>query len=344
MGQLQLPRHQPDRANFRALWDPGLLTTFIRHARWCGTAGWLPGYPYAIEFVGYLGIHSLTAGLLIPALSLAGALAVIWWGWTRSLPPWSSFLILVLFAVFPGAIYNYAEYPTALALLGMVTAIFAATRQRNAVVALGIAVAGISYTSAGFAALGLVVAMVVDGWPRSRNEVLKRAAWGAVGFSSLALLAVHDQIAFHHWDAYGLIQNETHETFGSLPGSQLYDLIVHRTTGTQILIGHNGAIIMAIQAVLAIAVVLAASSIGLRHWWRSERAERSERSTLDLYPAVVGFVSILIMADSGTGSIWHRGLVLAAPSIVGFRRLPIWIRVQLPWSDLSPGLSGPLSH
>jgi hypothetical protein len=83
---------------------------------------------------------------------------------------------------------------------------------------------------------------------------------------------------------------------------------------------------MAIQAVLAITVVLAASSIGLRHWWRSER---TERSALDLYPAVVGFVSILIMADSGTGSIWHRGLVLAAPSIVGFHRLPLWVLALL---------------
>ena len=76
---------------------------------------------------------------------------------------------------------------------------------------------------------------------------------------------------------------------------------------------------MAIQAVLAIVLIVVACIIGLRRWWYRGR------SPLDLYPAAIGVASLLFMVSSGTGSIWHRGVVLAAPSVLAFRHLPPWV-------------------
>jgi len=39
--------------------------------------------------------------------------------------------------------------------------------------------------------------------------------------------------------------------------------------------------------------------------------------------------ALVLMSSSGAGSIWHRGIVLAAPCVVGFRRLPTWLLISL---------------
>jgi len=289
---------------------------------WCGTAGWLPGYPFAISVVSHLGIPADTGSLLLPTAFLIGALGVVWYGWARDLEVWRAYLLLVIVAVFPGAIYNYAAYPTSLALLALVVAILAASRDRFAVMGIAGAVAVISYSTATFVVVGLVVAVVATGWSVNRGEAVRRAAWGCLAIAPLALLAINDWIALGHWNAFELVQSPQRKQF-EFPGTQLFDLVAHRSTVPQLIIGHNGAIVMAIQAVLAFCLVLAACVIGFRRWIRSGR------SALDLYPAAAGASALVMMSASGAGSIWHRGIVLAAPCVVGFRRLPTWLLIPL---------------
>jgi hypothetical protein len=184
------------------------------------------------------------------------------------------------------------------------------------------AIAVISYSTATFAVVGLVAAIVVLGWGVSRREALRRAAWGALAFAPLVILSIHDAITLGHWNAYQLVQSPERKQF-EFPGTQLYDFIVHRTTTVQLLVGHHGAIVMAVQASLACCLVLVACVLGFYRWYRSGR------STLDLFPAAVGASALVLMSLSGAGSIWHRGIVLAVPCVVGFRRLPTWLLFAL---------------
>jgi hypothetical protein len=184
---------------------PGFPRSVLVHSHWCGYAGWLPGFSYAIKLASPPGVSGASASVVIPSLFLLAALAVVWWGWTRGVSPWRSFVVLLLISVFPGAVYNYAPYPTSLALLGILVATFAAVRNRPLFITIGIAVAVVSYSTAVFAALGLIVAITFAQWDSGLKAMAKRAAWGLAGFCSLAALAVHDQIVFHHWNAYSLI-------------------------------------------------------------------------------------------------------------------------------------------
>jgi hypothetical protein len=300
----------------------GFPLSIVPFAHWCGSAGWLPGFSYAIKLASPPGFVAARSSVIIPSLFLLAALAIVWLGWTREVSLWKSFTVLLLISVFPGAIYNYAPYPTSLALLGIMVAAFAALRNRPLFIGLGVAIAVVSYSTAVFAALALIAAITIAQWDLGWKEMAKRAAWGLAGFCSLAALAVHDQIVFHHWNAYSLIQSEAHPNF-ELPGVQTFDLVFRHSTEPQILVGHTGAIIMAVQAVLAIAVILAACAIGFWRWWRVGR------SPMDLYPAAIGLGVLLYIVSSGTGSVWHRGVVLAAPCALAFRHVPPWVTAIL---------------
>jgi len=304
--------------NFGVCGSPGFPRFVLGGAHWCGYAGWLPGFSFAIRLASPPGINESWVSDIIPSLFLLAALAIVWMGWTRGVSPWRSFVVLLLISVFPGAVYNYAPYPTSLALLGILVATFAAVRNRPLFIAIGIAVAVVCYSTAVFAALGLIAAITFAQWDSGLKAMAKRAAWGLAGFCSLAALAVHDQIVFHHWNAYSLIQSEAHPNF-ELPGIQTFDLVFRRNTVPQLIIGHTGAIVMAVQAVLAIVLIAAACIIGFRWWWRMGR------SPMDLYPAAIGIGVLLYVVSSGTGSVWHRGVILAAPSALAFRHVPAWL-------------------
>ena len=297
---------------------PGFPPPLLPNARWCGYAGWLPGFSYAIKLFSPPGFEAARSSVIIPSLFLIAALAIAWVGWTREVSLGKSVTVLLLISVFPGAVYNYAPYPTSLALLGILVATFAAIRNRPLLITVGIAVAVVTYSTAVFAALALIAAMTLALWDLGWKAMAKRAAWGLAGFCSLAALAVHDQIVFHHWNAYSLIQSEAHPNF-ELPGVQTFDLVFRRNTVPQLLVGHTGAIVMAVQAVLSIGLILAACIIGSWWWWRNGR------SPMDLYPAAIGLGVLLYIVSSGTGSVWHRGVVLAAPSVLAFRHMPAWL-------------------
>ena len=300
---------------------PG-FPAFIKGTHWCGLAGWLPGFPLTVKAAGLTGVPLIDASTALPSVFLAAALFVAWFGWLRHSPPWRSAAVLLLIAVFPGAVYNVAPFPTSLALLGILVAALAAAHDRRVLLVVGLAVAVVSYSTAVFAAVGLLVGIVVSSWGGGVRPVVRNALWGAAGFVSLVVLAVHDQLTFHHWNAYSLVQDSSRQSF-ALPGVQTFDLIVRRTTRTQIFIGHTGAWLLSIQAALAIALVVAACTVGLRRWWRCGR------SRLDLYPATIGAVALVCMMSSGTGSIWHRGVMLVAPAVLAFRHLPAWVTALL---------------
>ncbi len=262
------------------------------------------------------------AGLLISWVAMAGALFLTWWGWCRDLPPVRALLVLVLLGLFPGAVYNFAYFPTSLALALVIGALLAASRERFFVAALLMTLAGLCYPSAIFAALGLAAGLVLVAVPLGRATVARRALWGVAGLGSLLVLGLHDQLAFGHADAFVVMDTAPGLRARGFPGQDFLRLVFRRDTFEQRNIGRPGAALLAGQAVVA--VVLAGASAGLAAvGWRRDGPEPSR-----IYPALVGLAVVVgILVDQATGGAWNRSVVLAAPCVVGLRRLPLPVLV-----------------
>jgi hypothetical protein len=278
------------------------LTGFFKQT-WCGTAGWLPGFPWLTHILGTTGYPLGDSGLLISWLAMAAALFLVWFGWGRDLPPVRAGILLLLFGLFPGSVYNFAFFPTSLALAGVVGAILAATRGRYCIGAILMTLAGLCYPSAWFAAAGLAAGMVIVAWPSGPGVVIRRALWGLAGLSSLVVLGVHDQIEFGHANAYLLMQTYASGPPVGFPG--------------QPFLKRFGRDALSFQAVLALALVGSAFVLTAVGWMRKARdASR-------VYPAMVGVVVILGLFVADHVGIWNRSVVLAAPCVVCLRRLPL---------------------
>jgi hypothetical protein len=293
------------------------------HATWCGTAGWLPGYPWLIRMVQTTGITLPNGGLLLSWAATAVAMFLVWFGWGRDLHPVRALLVMVAFGVFPGAVYNFALFPTSIALACAVGAILAATRERFLVAALLMTGAGLCYPSAWFAAVGLAIGMVLVGCTLGVRQVIRRAVWGLAGLGSLVVLAVHDQLAFGHANAYILVTTGPGFDGRGYPGSGFVQLVLHRDTPEQKRIGRTAADALAVQAVVAVATAFLAALSTAWTWLRT-------KATGDIYPAAAGLsvvVSVLVL--NANGGAWNRSAVLAAPCVLCLRRLPMPLLVLL---------------
>jgi hypothetical protein len=76
----------------------------------CGNTGWFPLYPWAMRAVSKLGLSVVQAGVLLAALFHLLSLMVVW-ALAREPGHPSRFLVLLLAAVFPGAVYQHAVFP-----------------------------------------------------------------------------------------------------------------------------------------------------------------------------------------------------------------------------------------
>ena len=293
----------------------------VTHETWCGNAGWLPGYPWLIHLLGFSGLSLQDAGLLISWVAMAGALFVAWWGWCRELRAVRALLVLLLVGLFPGAVYNFAYFPTSLALLGVVGALLAAARRHFLVAALLMTLAGLCYPSAVFAAVGLAVGLMLVAVPLGGATVVRRGLWGLAGLCSLLVLGIHDQIAFGHADAFYLMDAAPGLRGRGFPGEGFLRMVLSRNTPEQRPIGRGGAIVLAVQGVLAVVLTVVAAVLTAVGW-------RRDRTPDVVYPALVGLAVIGgILVDQAIGGAWNRSVVLAAPCVLCLRRLPLPVLV-----------------
>ena len=293
------------------------------HLVWCGSAGWLPGFPWLTHVLGTTGYSLPDGGLLISWVSVAAALFLVWVGWGRDLPPGRAFVVLVLFGLFPGSVYNFAFFPTSLALACVVGGTVAAVRQHYFVGALLMTLAGLCYPSAWFAAAGLAVGMVLLALPHGWATVIRRAAWGVAGLASLLVIGVHDQIAFGHASAFFIMDGGPDLRVQGVPGSDLVELLIHRNSNEQVAIGRFGGAVLAVQGLAAMALGIAGGVLSLRRW-------RGPEAAAEVYPALIGLAVLggIILEAAAAGS-WNRSVVLAAPCVVCFRRLPLAVLVPI---------------
>jgi hypothetical protein len=131
---------------------------------WCGNAAWFPLYPWLLRPLIALGVQPATAGVLVCGTAALAMLVLLWNGLLRE---WGlkGFVLLAMAAVFPGAVYAHAIFPTGVAQLCMVAAGVALVSRRWAVVGLG----------GGFLSMSYVTGVLLSGpnaiaaWLRSRS-------------------------------------------------------------------------------------------------------------------------------------------------------------------------------
>jgi hypothetical protein len=289
--------------------------TRLWQLKWCGNAGWLPGYPWLMDVVHWSGISLPDAGVLISWAATAVSIFLVWFGWGRDLPAGRAFPVLLLFGVFPGSVYNFAVFPTSVALALVVGSIIAATRERFFTAALLMTLAGICYPSAWFAAAGLACGLVLIALPLGRKVVVQRAFWGLAELSSLLVLVLFDQIAVGEGRAYFL---STTAAVGSVLaiGHNFYQLFVTENTVQQTQMGRTSAPLLSFQVLIAIGISVAGVVIAGREWLRKRWY------ALQIYPALVG-IAVVAAVSVTPGKTMNRSEVLAAPCVICLRRIPL---------------------
>lgn len=296
-----------DSARFAATPNP-------LHVTYCGTAGWLPGYPWLIRALRSTGFDLPHAAVAISWFAIATALFLVWYGWCRDLSRARAFAVLLLFGFFPGAVYNFAVFPTSVALALIVGALIAAVRERYLLGAALMTGAGLCYPSAWFAAIGLAVVLVALASPIGIGEVLRRGCYGLLGLASLFGLFLIDR----PWNAFFLMDSQKGLRAPGFPGQDFLRLVFTHSTGQQRLLGDWTAWVLAAQGLLAVGIAGAAGTLAFVAW------RRHGRDVMLLYPAATGAAVVLgVLALNANGGAWNRSVVLAAPSVLGLRRLPL---------------------
>jgi hypothetical protein len=251
--------------------------------------------------------------VLISWCAIAIALFLVWYGWGRDLSAGRAFLVLLLFGVFPGAVYNFAIFPTSMALALVIGALIAATRERFLASALLMTGAGLCYPTAWFAAIGLAVALTVVAKQLGRAEMLRRALYGLLGLGSLLVLF----LVQHPWNAFFLADHQPGVQAEGFPGQDLLRLVFTHGTIQQKHIGQFYGSVLSVQAMLAVILAVAAAAIAYAGW------RRHGPDVSMVYPAAVGLaVVVVVSALNSNGGAWNRSVVLAAPCVVCLRRLP----------------------
>lgn len=287
------------------------------HQTYCGTAGWLPGYPLVVRGLHLTGLDIYRCAQIVSLMAFAVALFLAWLGWCRELSRTRAVVVLCLVGVFPGAVYDFALFPMSLALACILGAVLAATRDRFFVAALLMMGAGLCYPSAWLAAGGLTAGLVVAGLARSPKEAVRQGLWGVAGLGSLLLLGFYDYLAVNHLNAYFVVQAQRGASqLGGAAGQAYWDLIVRRDNQEQLQLGSFGGDMLAVQAVVATLLCLA-SVVPV-----AVAGVRRRVDVVDLYPLSVGVGVTLSLVVISTPGAWNRSIALAAPGVLCLRRAP----------------------
>jgi len=294
---------------------PGFPMPFDKSTVWCGTAAWFPGFPWIMALVHSFGIEILNSGVIVTNIALVVAIFLAWFGWARTLPFPRAFFILLLFVVFPGAAYNFAAFPMSLTLAFLVGALLAAKHRHYFVMALLLNCAGICYPSALFAIAGITIGLVILARTQDFTTMAKRAAWGISGFASIVGLAIHDQIAFGHYNTYLILHNEVSGA-NYFPG--IPDFYLNENS-----LGTKGVTLLFVQLILACAVIFGALFLT----WTTRNLDLEHAA--DLLPALAGVAIVIGLLLQGTAGAWNRSIVIAAPAALALRSLPLKYVVPL---------------
>jgi len=162
----------------------------------CGNAAWFPLYPWSLRPLIALGVRPETAGVWISGTAALVMLVVLWNGLLRE-RGLRGLVVLAIAAVFPGAVYAHAIFPTSLALLFIVLAGAALARRRWVAVGLSGAFLSMTYVTGVLLALPNTVAT----WLRAR-ALRPAVVAGALSVSGFLAVLLAQQLILGHWDGW----------------------------------------------------------------------------------------------------------------------------------------------
>ena len=212
--QLGLPF---ERAATWAQWDSGLYVTIAERgftlARcngvahrlptdWCGTAGWFPGYPFAMRaLTATTHMGTYRAGLIVSRLAFLAVLSILWFVFLKDRPRDEGFVALALACVFPGGVYFLALFPMSLAVLGLLVLLTGVHLGRTPLAFVGAAAAAFTYPGAVLGGLAVAVALVIH--PEARRSMRRLSVSSAAGavFGLTATFVVL-QATVHRWNGF----------------------------------------------------------------------------------------------------------------------------------------------
>jgi hypothetical protein len=272
----------------------------------CGNAAWFPLYPWLLRPLLALGVGPEAAGAVV---SGTGALAFL-------VALWNAFLIrrglkgLVLLgmgAVFPGAVYQHAIFPTSVALLCLVLAGQAISH-------------GAWARGGGFGALlsfsyvtGVLIAPVQAVVAFVRTRALRPAllAGGLAALGLLAVMTLH-QATLGHWDAFYWVHRKGFPAMAR-PLQAFWDIIWPATDPSS----DPRARVVAAQALTVAGLV----SLGLATAFVSRRRPNPVRLWAVLTTLVFWSTPLII----GRGVSLYRSDALALPVLLLLIELPGWL-------------------
>lgn len=175
---------------------------------WCGNAGWFPAYPALIRLVALLGLPLVTAAAVVSAAAALALLLVLWTRFLHARLAPGPLLLLLLAAVFPGAVYQHAVFPLALFVFAVLVHLDALQRRRWWLAGLAAALAASTYPLGVVLPLtGFVGAAVVAGGTAPARLRAAATVGGLAAAGALAV-ALRLQLSTGRWDAYLLVQDK----------------------------------------------------------------------------------------------------------------------------------------
>jgi hypothetical protein len=273
----------------------------------CGTTGWFPGYPLVIAAGSRLGLAAEAAGLLITALAQLGLLTLLWRSLLGPEVGWRRWVLLLLAAFFPGAIYTQAVFPISAVLLLMLGFLIAVSGGRSGLAALCGAAAAFTYpTGCLLAPVYAVWLLVSTGPARADWRRLLPLVGPALGLGAvLAVMAAQTGT----WDAF--FRNQV-QGFGyglSDPltslGARLVPLLVWKRAGA-------AELAAACQTLLVLFVA---------GWAGAEAVRSRNEPTTALFGLMLAAYWLFPLLIGGKLSL-YRAEALLLPSVWLLRRTP----------------------
>lgn len=177
--------------------------------RWCGNAGWLPGYPLLIRVLRGAGLPVRPAAVLLSGLFGLLTLWLLSASFLDGRPPADRLTTLLLAGFFPGHIYYHAAFP--LSLFTFLVLLTLRELEHGRFGRGGLAGSGAAFTYPPGLLLGPVAAAWLLTRPGAwRTRLARAAATGALvvaGFGAVLLLL---QLSVGAWDAFFRVQAKYH--------------------------------------------------------------------------------------------------------------------------------------
>ena len=149
-----------------------------------GLAPWLS---LADAEPAHLWVYYRLAGVVISWVAFYLVIYLVWTQWGRSLSSGRALILLLMFSLFPGCVYNFAVFPLSVTLL-LHGAIVAAIRERFVLVGVLLLAAGLCYPTTWFLTVGLMIGVALVA-RKDWREIVKRVTLASFGLLSILALA-----------------------------------------------------------------------------------------------------------------------------------------------------------